>query len=369
MKLRPASIVPVLLLAAASACTNNESSRNSPTAPTNTVRTVALAASPTSLPAGGGTSSITATVTSAAGSPMAGVQVTFTATGGTIEPTTPVASDAQGQAKVTLTAKENATVRATASGVSSTDLAVSVKAPADLGFVVSNTNPAAGEEVTFRVDAKRGGEPVSGNLFFDVGGESTVTVGAITGTASHPYKFASEGGKNVSARLEESDGSVSRETIRVDVKRGFSPGTGGDDIDARSVRWFADCDISGWPIEERVLDVFISRSEICVDYSGRGSKPLFPLGDIQVDGTLWVFAQFGGTWYGATWDHLRPGSFCKAEHAESLGADQIRRAPMDHTWVPRTGDRVGFMVSGGYVRHECRPMTVWRTNIKLITWP
>lgn len=366
MKLRPLSIAPLVLIAATAACTKNEASRNSPTAPTNTVRTVALTATPSSLPAGGGEASITATVTSGAGSPMAGQQVTFTTTAGTLNPTTPVTTDAQGQAKVTLTATGNATVRATVSGVTSPDLALSVKAFAELGFTVSKTDPETGEEVTLRVDAKRAGAAVAGNLTFDTG-EGTIDVGAITGTASAPYKFTSEGGKNVSARLEESDGSVSRETVRVEVKRGF--GSGGDDIDARAVRWFVDCDVSGWPIEERVRDVFISRSEICVDYTGRGSKPTFPLGDIRVDATLWVFAQFGGTWYGATWDHLRPGSFCKAENAESLGSEQIMRAPMDASWVPRTGDRVGFMVSGGYVRRECRPMTVWRTNIKLITWP
>jgi hypothetical protein len=229
--------------------------------------------------------------------------------------------------------------------------------------------PVATQAVNVTVTAKRGAADVTGRLQLTPGDGETVDGGTFTGTKTVEYTYKTNGEYNLTASVE-SEGTTVRETVRVAVKeapRG-SRGNGLDDIDASQVRWFADCNVSGWPIEERVLDVRITASEICVDYSGRGTKGTFDIG-IPVDGTLWVFAEFGGVWYGATWDHLRPGTYCKAESAHSLGAEQIRRAPMDHTWVPRSGDRVGFMVSGGRARHECAATQIWRTNIALITWP
>jgi hypothetical protein len=219
------------------------------------------------------------------------------------------------------------------------------------------------------VTAKRGDTNITGKLALNFGNDEVMDAGDINGTKSVEYTYKKDGEYNLSATVTETDGTQTRETIRAKVEPApKASNAGGDDIVASEVRWFADCNISGWPIQERVLDVSISSSQICVDYSGRGSKPTFDIG-IPVDATLWVFAQFNGVWYGATWDHVRPGTFCKAENAHSLGSEQIMRAPMDGSWVPRSGDQIGFMVSGGYVRRECRPETVWRTNIKLITWP
>ena len=166
---------------------------------------------------------------------------------------------------------------------------------------------------------------MTGKLSINFGNEEVVDGGDINGTKSVEYTYKTAGEYNLSAQVTETDGTQTRETIRTKVEAAArSSGTGGDDINASEVRWFADCNISGWPIEERVLDVSISSSEICVDYSGRGSKGTFDIG-IPVDATLWVFAEFNGVWYGATWDHLRPGAFCKAENAHSLGSEQIMR--------------------------------------------
>jgi len=243
------------------------------------------------------------------------------------------------------------------------------KAPPTMTVTLDPATPLATQPVKVNVTAKRGDVNMTGKLSLNFGNNDVVDAGDMSGTKSVEYTYKTPGEYNLSAQVTESDGTQTRETIRAKVDNApRSTGTGGDDINASEVRWFADCNISGWPIEERVLDVSIGGNEICVDYSGRGSKRTFDIG-IPVDATLWVFAQFNGVWYGATWDHVRPGTFCKAENARSLGSEQIMRAPMDASWVPRSGDQVGFMVSGGFVRRECRPETVWRTNIKLITWP
>lgn len=255
------------------------------------------------------------------------------------------------------------------SATSTTTPAPATRPSPTMTVTLDPSTPLATQPLKVNVTAKRGDTNMTGKLSINFGNNDVVDAGDISGTKSVEYTYKTSGEYNLSAQVTESDGTQTRETIRAKVDPAPRvSGSGGDDIDPKQVRWFADCDISGWPIQERVLDVSIGRSEICVDYTGRGSKPTFDIG-IPVDATVWVFAQFNGVWYGATWDHLRPGTFCKAENAASLGSEQIMRPPMDGSWVPRTGDQVGFMVSGGFVRRECRPETVWRTNIKLITWP
>jgi hypothetical protein len=345
--------------------------KKSPTASTPTVQTVAVTVSPSSLPVQGGEADVTATVTSSAGAPMPGQAVTFTASKGTLTPSTPVTTDGNGQAKAKLSTTESGTVRASVGSINSPDVAVSVKAAVSITTTLDPIEPVATQATTITVSARRSNADVSGKLRINYGNGDEIDHGDINGSKTVEYTYRNSGAFNLSVVVEEGDGSSTRDTQRINVKdapRSTPPGNGLDDINAKSVRWFVDCDISDWPIQERVLNVSISSSEICVDYTGRGSKPTFDIG-IPVDGTVWVFAQFGGVWYGATWDHLRPGTFCKAENAHTLGSEQINRPPMDGSWVPRSGDQVGFMVSGGYVRRTCDPQTVWRTNIELITWP
>jgi hypothetical protein len=368
----PAWLAMVLAaLAIASACSDDETPGGT-TSPSPTVRSVTLVASPSTLPVQGGDVDITATVTSSSGTNMAGQQVTFSTTKGTLAPNAPVTTDGNGQARVKLTTTETAVVRASTGGVNSSDLNLGVREAATLTVTLDPPEPVATQPLKITVAAKRGGADVTGALFLNYGNGEGLEAGTINGTRTIEYTYKAQGGFNLTVAVQEGDGSSTRETTRINVKEaprgGGGGGNGRDDIDARAVRWFADCNISDWPIEERVLDVSISSNEICVDYTGRGTKGTFDIG-IPVDATLWVFAEFNGVWYGATWDHLRPGTFCKAEGAHSLGSEQIRIPPMDASWVPRRGDRVGFMVSGGYVRRACEPQTVWRTNIALITWP
>jgi hypothetical protein len=339
-----------------------------PTSPSVGVRSVTLAASPTSLPVQGGSVDITATVTSTTGAPMSGQQVTFTTSEGTLEPGTPVTTDAAGQAKVKLTTTRSATVRASAGGVTSADLSISVKAAVAITLSTDPAEPVATQPFTLRVTAKRGSDDVSGQLTVNFGDGTVTEVGPINGTATTTYTYKTNGAFNLSATVVESDGSQTRETIRVTVREApRAGGSGADDIDPRRVRWLHQ-DVSGWPITSRITSVTITRSEICVDHTGAGRFPVSRFGDIDVEGNVWVFYQFGGVWYGATYDWLRPGQVCKAVTGEELGPDQIRIPPMDASWRgPRSGDEVGFMVSAR--ARDGVPAGQERTNIAVVRWP
>lgn len=76
------------------------------------VATVRLEASPATLPADGGEVLLVATVRGPAGEPVGGAPVTFRASGGTLSPSTPVASDGQGMARARLRLTGGASVRA-----------------------------------------------------------------------------------------------------------------------------------------------------------------------------------------------------------------------------------------------------------------
>lgn len=355
----------VLLVAAG--C-GDDSSPGGPTAPSVGVRSVTLTASPSSLPVQGGSVDVTATVTSTTGAPMSGQQVTFTTNEGTLEPSTPVTTDSAGQAKVKLTTTRSATVRASAGGVTSADLSIAVKAAVAITLSTDPAEPVATQPFTLRVAAKRGSDDVSGQLTVNFGDGTVTEVGPINGTATTTYTYKTNGAFNLSATVIESDGSETRETIRVTVRE--APRTGGsgvDDIDPRRVRWLHQ-DVSGWPITSRITSVTITRSEICVDHTGAGRFPTSRFGDIDVEGNVWVFYQFGGVWYGATYDWLRPGQVCKAVTGEELGPDQIRIPPMDGSWRgPRSGDEVGFMVSAR--ARDGVPAGQERTNIAVVRWP
>ena len=87
--------------------------------------TVAVSASPSSIADDGSTAStITATVTNYVGTPLSGVPVTFTTTGGTLGSSSPVTTNSSGVAQMTLTSSSagsgTVTASATADGVTKT---------------------------------------------------------------------------------------------------------------------------------------------------------------------------------------------------------------------------------------------------------
>ena len=147
---------------------------------------------------------------------------------------------------------------------------------------------------------------------------------------------------------------------------GGGSGNSADALNLGQVSWLHQ-DVSAWPVTSTVTNVAITHDSVCVDHTKAGQLPTSVFGDILVEGNVWIFAQIGGRWYGATWDWLRPGQTCKSITAEEFGRDQIRISPMDASWVPRAGDTIGLMVStrardGVSAGQE-------RTNVVLVTWP
>jgi hypothetical protein len=149
------------------------------------------------------------------------------------------------------------------------------------------------------------------------------------------------------------------------------PGAG-DELDLRQVT-FLHRDISRWPVTSTITNVRITSGEICVDHTGAGRFPTSTFGTIQVEGNVWILAQFGGRWYAATYDWLRIGQTCKTMTARELGVDQIRIAPMDASWPgPRSGRDRGLhgQLAGARRRagrrgtHQRRPRALAVTGMR-----
>ncbi len=89
---------------------------------------IVLNVTPGTVPSSGGTVTLVATVTDADGNRLPGVPVTFTSTSGSLGSGS-VVSDANGLATTTLTTNRAATVQATAGGVESASLSITVNTP------------------------------------------------------------------------------------------------------------------------------------------------------------------------------------------------------------------------------------------------
>jgi adhesin/invasin len=102
--------------------------------------TVSLAANPGSVPSGGGTVDLVATVTASNGRRLAGLPVTFSSSEGTLSSSSAV-TDANGQARVTLTTDRTATVTASAGAKQSTAVTVTRREPAGVATATLTATP------------------------------------------------------------------------------------------------------------------------------------------------------------------------------------------------------------------------------------
>src|SRR4051794_29732238 len=126
-----------------------------------------VTANPQTLGASGGTATISAQVTDAGGSPVAGIPVTFTTNTGTLSSSV-ATSDANGIATTTITTSSAATVSVVAGGASGTvQVGVSTRA---LTAFSATPNPAlVGQVVTFALTAATGANISGGTLDFGDG--------------------------------------------------------------------------------------------------------------------------------------------------------------------------------------------------------
>jgi hypothetical protein len=157
---------------------------------------IAVSATPSRLPAAGGSSIITATVSDTSGNPLVSVPVTFSTTNGTLS--SPVANTGfNGQASVTLNTTRDATVTA-AVGVSGTGaitpatVNVVVGLVPSLGFgTTSPANPTVGQTVTFTLNVGAGSATTDPfrSVVINFGDGSTQDLGGVTGTVTVAHVY------------------------------------------------------------------------------------------------------------------------------------------------------------------------------------
>ena len=152
---------------------------------------------------------------------------------------------------------------------------------------------------------------------------------------------------------------------------GSSGGGGGggsaDQLNLSSVVWLHH-NVRNWPKTSTITSVSLGNPPICVGHTKAGRWPaLRHSSGILVEGNPWVFAKIGGKWYGATWEWLRPGQTCKGLTGRDFRTHVAGASPLSG-WTPRSGEKVGFMVSTP-ARFGPMGSVHERSNVVIVTWP
>ena len=172
----------------------------------NSPASISLSGSPTTLPPGGGSTTITAIVLDATGARIPNASVNFTTTAGTLSQAI-VTTDANGEAQVTLATTAAATVTAR-SGNASQTLSVSVGS----GVAITITSPVSGtgpSGTTFTFTVTPGAGQVQ-NVVVDFGDSTpTQTLPAITGATPVSHQYNSTGTFTVRVTQTNVGGSTS----------------------------------------------------------------------------------------------------------------------------------------------------------------
>lgn len=156
---------------------------------------------------------------------------------------------------------------------------------------------------------------------------------------------------------------------------GEPPGTptGGDDLpfELSQVTWLH-TDVSAWPITT-TLSVSLQGGNICLEYDKKNVWPPVAIphssgnGDVDVVSNPWVFVEYQGQWFAATWEWMAVNSTCKSQ--TSVAGDHIKRPgsiPLD--WRPSSGQRLYFMISA-LARASSVTNVQERSQIVEVIWP
>ena len=178
---------------------------------------VSVTANPASVPAAGGTTTISAAVVDASGNPLSGVPVSFSTTAGTFSSVV-VNSDASGTARTTLTTNQAASVTATAGSTTSAPVAITVAAarPTVTITVPASTTPTEGGVTTLSLTVTppaTGGSPIQA-VTVDYGDGSSDDLGSISGTISIQHVYGDSGSYRPTVTVVDSAGtSVTASTV------------------------------------------------------------------------------------------------------------------------------------------------------------
>lgn len=145
-----------------------------------------------------------------------------------------------------------------------------------------------------------------------------------------------------------------------------------DALDLNQVTFAKGANIASWPVTNTLRGVTLDRDRntLTVDHAKAGQWPILPFFDdpeATVEGNIWFFANIGGQWYGGAGEWLRPGQTTKQVDLAQLGPDQFYDTEPLKSWIPRSGELVGFAVStparaGQWGEAE-------RSNVILVRWP
>ena len=158
------------------------------------IGTLLVSADPARLPAGGGTSQITARARDLAGNPLSGVAVTFSTTAGSVTPTV-ATTDAGGDARATLTTTREATVSAQVAQ-DSAEVTVAVDEAPGLTVAITPDPPVEGRTTQFAitVTVPAGGTPVERlEIRFGDGDSRTLTIPSAGGTTNVSHVYGQDG--------------------------------------------------------------------------------------------------------------------------------------------------------------------------------
>ncbi len=185
------------------------------------VDTVTVRANPSTVSTGqGGTVSIIATVVGTGGRLLSGIPVSFSASRGTLSATS-ATTDAQGEARVTLTTNGDTDISVAAGTKTATAKVTGIAGPSvtltcAVGSASNCAAASVGQPVVFTAQRAQG----SGNLtsaVLDFGDGSSVNLGTLSGPATVPHAYTGAG--TYTARLTGTDangeGSTSVQVVQV----------------------------------------------------------------------------------------------------------------------------------------------------------
>ena len=173
------------------------------------VKTVLLGANPGTVPPGGGTVNLLATVVSDNGGSLPGLTVTFLASAGQLGSLTAL-TDASGQARTTLTTDRTTKVTAQAGAVSSNEVTVTplLTVVPNLAAVADAAVPAVGQRWTFTATISPANDPAAQPVQFDWSFGDGATLTTNGSTTSHIYTSGANSARVVSVAIRLTNGQT-----------------------------------------------------------------------------------------------------------------------------------------------------------------
>jgi hypothetical protein len=188
------------------------------------VGSIVVRAEPATI-APGGTAQIIAVALDAGGNAMAGIPVAFTANAGQLQAGL-VATNAQGEARTSLTTNVEATVTARAGVASgntpapSGEVTVTVAAAAQITLTFAPLNPTlgptVGQPVTFTIGVTPGGSPVQ-SVRIEFGDGDSADLGAVSGTTSATHIYEEDDSYTVRVTVTDASNQTTSQAIVIVV--------------------------------------------------------------------------------------------------------------------------------------------------------